>query len=701
MNSQHTLSTAPLEHPAMDYQFLRRAGIEHLERMATSLWTDFNAHDPGITILEQLCYALTDLGYRINYSIPDLLTGDSGSPYDDLFSPDQVLTTAPVTLTDMRKLIIDVRGVKNAWINRVETQQYPLFYNDTQNTLSLRGSPLTSQPVHLRGLYTVQIEMSDAVYYDSTAAENKAAIENEVAARVHGNRGLCEDYESIVVLEPEYIHIEANVEIEAVDDVESLLLDIFQRLSDYISPPVHFYSLLHMLEAGVPLDELFEGPLLRQGFIDTAQLNQAQRRTTLHTSDLIREIMDVRGVRAVRTISMRSLETAPWSLVLNPNQAPKLDLRTSKITLVRNKVPVSVDVDRVRTRFYERLQRAQTHSDLFQDLRLLQPPLGKNRDVTRYHSFQHQFPETYAVGAAGLPDSASPERHAQAKQLKAYLMFFDQLLANYFSQLGHVRDLFAFTNTAGDLDHNSTYFSQILDDPALNLRELWGGDATKLTNITENPHDPGNVSSNRSDRRNRFLNHLLARFAEQFTDYSLIIYDALQGEGVPPAEQIAAHKQAFLRDYIEVSGRRGTGLNVLLPAGDTDTNVSGLQKRIARKLGISADQFYMVENILLRPILGKSGDSFGDVVQSVPFLGDVSERDPFSLRLSFLFPKGAERFQTDEVREFVARTIREETPAHLIVEIHWLGKRELERFGSAYHDWLELRRTYILGRANG
>ena len=45
----------------MDYTFLREEGIPHLERMAGKLWTDFNTHDPGITILGQVCYAITDL----------------------------------------------------------------------------------------------------------------------------------------------------------------------------------------------------------------------------------------------------------------------------------------------------------------------------------------------------------------------------------------------------------------------------------------------------------------------------------------------------------------------------------------------------------------------------------------------------------------------------------------------------------------
>ena len=49
MSQATTLATTSIEHPAMDYGFLRLEGIRHLERMAGGLWTDFNAHDPGIT----------------------------------------------------------------------------------------------------------------------------------------------------------------------------------------------------------------------------------------------------------------------------------------------------------------------------------------------------------------------------------------------------------------------------------------------------------------------------------------------------------------------------------------------------------------------------------------------------------------------------------------------------------------------------
>jgi hypothetical protein len=61
MSTSPTLPTGPLEHIAIDYEALRAEGMRLLGRLAGAQWTDFNAHDPGVTILEQLCYAITDL----------------------------------------------------------------------------------------------------------------------------------------------------------------------------------------------------------------------------------------------------------------------------------------------------------------------------------------------------------------------------------------------------------------------------------------------------------------------------------------------------------------------------------------------------------------------------------------------------------------------------------------------------------------
>ncbi len=683
MNAPLTLSTAPLEHSAMDYAFLRQAGMRHLERLAGQVWTDFNAHDPGITILEQVCYALTDLGYRINYELPDLLTRAGEPTYDSLYSPAQILTSQPVTLGDLRKLVIDVEGVKNAWIEPIEAQTIPLFFQASENALSLQGDALTAEPIYLKGLYRVLIEISDVLYIDSAVQQQE--IIRQVAHRLHANRGLAEDFEEIRILEPESIQVQANIEIEAVEDAEAVLLEIYRRVADYISPSVRFYTLSQLLAAGKPIDEIFEGPLLEHGFIDSEELRQAQRRTVLHTSDLIRAIMDVVGVRAVRTISLAA-GGAPeaWSLNLDPNKVPKLDPRGSAITLERNRLAAGVNVASVVNTHYQALRHATARHNLALGERDLQPPPGRDRHLENYYSLQHQFPATYGIGVMGLPESATPQRQAQAKQLKAYLMFFDQLLVNYFSQLAHMKDLFSFSGRT-----DPTYFSQPIDDPRLGLdgiRRLEpAAHQARLQQIAENPY----VTEAQPDfrRRNRFLNHLLARFAEQFTDYSLILYGVMSEVGSLAVEKLVQDKQTFLQDYPQLSQARGTGFNYLLPW--SSTNSSGLEQRLRRKLGLGepAERFYVVEHILLRPMAD-------DLQQQVPLLADPRLKDPYSLQISFVFPNWPPRFKNPDFRAFIERTIREETPAHLTLTLHWLNQPAMTAFETAYQDWLDKWRSY-------
>ena len=58
-----------------NYDLLLEKGISLVQNYSGENWTDYNHHDPGVTLLEQLCYALTDLGYRTNFPIEDLLIG--------------------------------------------------------------------------------------------------------------------------------------------------------------------------------------------------------------------------------------------------------------------------------------------------------------------------------------------------------------------------------------------------------------------------------------------------------------------------------------------------------------------------------------------------------------------------------------------------------------------------------------------------
>ena len=73
----------------MNYDFLRKEAIVNTQKISGDIWTDYNAHDPGVTILEQFSYALTDISFRTNLDIETILfhEGDKRNCKHALISP--------------------------------------------------------------------------------------------------------------------------------------------------------------------------------------------------------------------------------------------------------------------------------------------------------------------------------------------------------------------------------------------------------------------------------------------------------------------------------------------------------------------------------------------------------------------------------------------------------------------------------------
>ncbi|HZF48937.1 MAG TPA: hypothetical protein VE093_09825 [Polyangiaceae bacterium] len=655
----------------MDYAFLRKEGIRELERMTGKQWTDFNAHDPGITILEQVCYALTDLSYRAAYKIPDLLAHGGGDTYENLHPPAEILTCRPVTAADLRRLVIDVPGVRNAWVEPLDESEVPLYYHRETEDLSLHKEPSPSEQVKLRGLYRVLFEL---------AAGDPFLVHANVVCRLHDNRGLCEDFVEIKRLTPQLIQVNATVEIGPSADAELARRQIIQTLADVISPPVPFATLEEMLKTGRSIDEIFDGPRLSHGFITDEALDRATRRTAVNTSDLIRAMMDVQGVRAVSFVRIgvtdpdptkQAEPTEPWSLAVEDGHVAKL--YAAKITVRRDGKIILPPVT-IKAASPASPPVASGGGDLAM-------PAGRDRKVGRYRSIQHHFPAIYGIGDLGLLSSETPERKAQAKQLKAYLMFFEQLMANYLAQLAHVNDLFSF-----DRPELRTYFEQQVDHPALGLDAIRAPDGPHkkdLATIAEELE----IGALAPERKSRFLNHLLARFAETIDDH---------GPSATASEDLVKGKQAFLRRYPRLSGARGTAMNYLKPR--SAASVSGLEERLRLKLGlVDSEPLLVIEHILLRPMPG-------DEQQEVPLLSTALQKDPYSLQptkdpyslqLTFAFPGFLGRFADPELRDVVELTVRAETPAHLTPYVRWMSQGEWSALVEAYDAWVERRREYV------
>src|SRR5215207_12038 len=102
-----TISSAPPARISMDYSALREGGMELIRKWAGESWTDHNAHDPGITILEACSYAMTELGLRLQLDVADLLRSGASRGAADLEPAHRVLPAGPVTPADLRNVLLD------------------------------------------------------------------------------------------------------------------------------------------------------------------------------------------------------------------------------------------------------------------------------------------------------------------------------------------------------------------------------------------------------------------------------------------------------------------------------------------------------------------------------------------------------------------------------------------------------------------
>lgn len=741
-----TISRQPQAIPSMNYPFLREKGINRLQELSGNVWNDFNIHDPGVTLLEALAYAITDLGYRSSYKIQDILANDPNSSADirNFFSAYQILTNRALTPDDYRKLLIDVQvtdpvtgakaGVKNAWLMKALESEIPFYVHGTKNALDYVPDPLippVQDPVRLKGLYNVLLEFDendqfgdmnenylvgemkigapsafpncavppdagmlykDVVItvgfphwddarvvnwddpndirqyigeqvklefiglpdsyiidyvvdpndgsvmlaggidtdYDGTVdapfnpvtslaclqdqvndfifnattgliAEYQKKVKLifrllcEVRRTLMANRNLCEDFLKLNAVKVEEIAMCGDIELENDADVETVMADIYHRIGEFLSPTVFFHTIEEMMAKGRSVEEIFEGPRLKHGFIDNDELKKAGFRESIHVSDFYQIIMDVPGVIAVKNLQIanfpeQTTENIPtvsvkWCLGLafDKNFVPRLSVGRSSITFFKGLLPFQAKADEVLERL-KALRALDPLQRLENPVLDLPVPQGEFRDIDDYVSVQEEFPLVYGIGSEGLPNSATDLRKAQAHQLKGFLMFFDQLLGDYLSQLSHIKDLFSL-NDALDNDGNfvidRTYFTRSLLNIVPNAADLYINspavhDANLLA-ITESPELFEN-------RRNRFLDHMLARFAESFTDYALLAYK-LDGPKAP--EELIEDKLDFLNAYPELSYHRAGAFDY------KDTceiwsidNVSGVEKRVSLLTGI-------------------------------------------------------------------------------------------------------------------
>jgi hypothetical protein len=569
---------------ALDHRALFSAGIEHVRQLSSEIWTDYNAHDPGVTALEVLSYALTDLSLRAEFPMQDLLainkseknTAKTNREYmaGQFSSARKILPSRPLTELDYRKLIIDIPGINNAWIHQ---EQAELFADKTNKKLLFEHvADADIEPVKLNGLYNINLDL-----YSGLKKTQREKIIEQVRQLLHENRNLCEDFVEIGEVKKQHFLICAEIEIAPNADAVEINAQINNQVTNYLSSPIKNYSLSEALALTNELgekystDDIFSGPALRCGFILDEHLIHSNLKEEVFLSDVISIIMGISGVVSVRDIIVnptalkRPLDNK-WIVPIKDKHRAVLNYEKSSLLFYKKGYPVKADKDATIKRTKELIFSLQTKYEMpiDEDINI---PLGENRDSSNYYPLKYHFPEVYGISENGLPSNAGEVRKSQAMQLEGYLLFIEQVLGNYLSQLAALPQLFST-----DENISQTYFSQKVQgydklyksDEVQELLDNTLGDKEKQTN-----------------RRSLFLDHLISRFAEDFTD----IADVLYSNFATSKQQMIERKCQFLNLYEVISKDRGLAYNYTLndekKIWDTD-NVSGFEKRISALLGI-------------------------------------------------------------------------------------------------------------------
>lgn len=670
-----TLSRAAPEDIALDYTKLLAEGIALVQQLSGDVWTNFNYSDPGVTILEQLCYALTELAYRAGFAVEDLLGApDSGEVLLDqhgLYPAPAIMPVNPVTPDDWRRLVIDrVPAVANIWF-----------------------TPLPAATgAGNSGLYRIDV-LARATPCDCAPFDNDDRLLTSVLDCYSAHRGLAEDVDACRVLVPLPAHVGADVYLDADSDPETVMARLLFVLGMALAPEPRRSALQPLLDAGLSSADIFRGPLMLHGFIADSELTP--RVTAVVVNDLLAAMLDVDGVLMVESLAL--LVGEPAQTYRGGQECPVPDgyilqlqpvwrAGQGALRLLRDGVvctPSGVKVRRLLERAWAEQRRTYPLGQQYRDA--YPAPVGRALPLAAYTSVQNQFPRVYGIGSDGLPGEAGVARKAQARQLKGYLMAADQLMANYCSQLAFVRQLFSI-----EAGGKHTYAWQSLREIVADSAPLLHADYEQRLAALVGSHDP--VAA----RQSAVLDFLLSLYAASL--------DAPAGvRGLPASRQAAVlqAKRTLLTRMVPATHDRGRGFDYR--RGGHHHDGAGLEIRCQVELALAgledgvdeaaenpasglSPRLVIVEWILLR--YAAEHDE-----QPPPPMADA-----FRCRISVVLP--APQRDDDAAnaawRDQVYAIVRANTPAHLVIDACFLDHHQLRHFHRLHEEW---RRALRAGTA--
>lgn len=531
------------------YNILQQKSLECVQELSHTIWTDFNEHDPGVTILDLLNYVLWELDYQLSFDLEDYLNTKEGG-FDPqthgLFSPRQVFPVSPVTSNDYRKLFFDLA-------------------DDIEDVQITRHIPDPRSEYDCCGLYDVKIQLN--IWSDNSIRRNY--IRERIKECYAANRNLCESLNEIIFANWHELQIKAEIQIESDQDASVLLATIYKKAWEVLAEGMHYRQFSKQENP----EEVFDGPSLTYYIIDDRSLKK--ERSVSFLPRLYKKIQELPGVKAIYTLDLQPADALVETYVniRFPKKREEIE-----IVLIKEDKEISVNFEVV-----SRLLRQYRVSSKGNQYRLSDlspyypPPASKYRDIYKHYSVQHDFPNCYGINEWGIAPYESDQRKAQAHQLKAYLLLFDLIFAKGLKELEEFPAWMAL-NDFFPADENP----DLSADTFLQWNELVDADRRK---------------ANEKDRI-----HTLREEKSKWLD----VLDRLYGEDSNPSflahfnyyedtdEYTMERRIRFLKEIPSWGKDRFKGINVNKVSSE---GMSGIEKYIHSLLGFEGIPMHPVSNL--------------------------------------------------------------------------------------------------------
>lgn len=270
----------------LGFDALRLQAITAAQRASGELWTDYNLHDPGVSLLEALCFALTEDLFAARHPVPQLLglgpqDGAAAWARFGLHTPQALLPCHPCTGPDWETWLL---------------QQLPY------------ARQLSMRPLGRTGLWRMALQSH------ADTAKDRQALRSKALQAYWPERNLGEDLAGAPqMLRPRWVALKVSLQIEGHRDVCELLVELLQRCDDCISA---------RLPEGLPppmgASPDVEGPLGR-ALTAGEQTWLAQDPDLLFVSDLAHDLQGIDGLVAIDSLL---LEPAPGEAEEPEDQIP-------------------------------------------------------------------------------------------------------------------------------------------------------------------------------------------------------------------------------------------------------------------------------------------------------------------------------------------------------------------------------------------